>query len=307
MGILSGRDLLTSKYITAEISDSEDRLHYVPIKQTFGDYFLVDIGGKIFAFTLRNARMLVHRVAGAKSFKVIQYDTSNFSSLRPETKGLEHVLKKNSLPKVNMMLFHILKLLGRKEKEQQFEVHQIKDLVEELSEQEDRYPEEVKNIKTFLEGLELEEIVTPVKKITDFIEEDLIATSPSFLGELVPRLQRLDTDHKKISNVPTGPKVAWMKFMLIALIAVMIIFVISYGYEEGWFKTFTDLGKSFEDVKFSIPAPGDFSAPTAKNDKYYQDNFTPQSLRDAIERGEINEDSLPPATKEMVKSIKATP
>ena len=75
MGVLSGRDILTSKYITAEITDSEDRIHYVAIKHTIGDFFVADLDGKFFAFTLQNARILTHRVTMTKSFRVIQFDT----------------------------------------------------------------------------------------------------------------------------------------------------------------------------------------------------------------------------------------
>ena len=52
MGVLSGRDILTSKFITAEITDSEDRIHYVAIKHTIGDFFVADLDGKFFAFSL---------------------------------------------------------------------------------------------------------------------------------------------------------------------------------------------------------------------------------------------------------------
>lgn len=97
-----------------------------------------------------------------------------------------------------------------------------------------------------------------------------------------------------------------MKFMLIALIAAMIIFVAYYGYEEGWFKTFTDLGKSFEDVKFSIPAP---SIPQTggggqiKDDAWYQARYTPSELKAAVDSGEIAIDDLPPNTKNMLVNL----
>ena len=70
MGVLSGRDILTSKFITAEITDSEDRIHYVAIKHTIGDYFVADLDGKFFAFTLKNARILTHRVTMTKFLNV---------------------------------------------------------------------------------------------------------------------------------------------------------------------------------------------------------------------------------------------
>ena len=300
MGILSGKDLLSGKYTTAIITDSDSQVHFVPIKHTLGDWFIVEIATKIFAFTLKNARYAIYRKAGAKSFKIIQYDTSNTRSLKPETKELELVLKKNALPRMNQMLFNILRLLGRKEKDN-FQNHNLKELTDELTLREEQYPEEVRNIKTFLESLDIDEIVTPVRKVTDFIWDDIIAEDPGFLGEMVPRLQRLDNEHKLTSNKPVGPKIAWMKFALIAMIAILIIVVIWYGYDEGWFKTFTDLGKSFENVK--LPPIGQFTPSGVKDDKYYQENFTPQSLKAAVDRGEIDYDSLPPATQKVIDNV----
>ena len=300
MGILSGKDLLSGKYTTAIITDSDNQVHFVPIKHTLGDWFIVEIATKIFAFTLKNARYGIWRKAGAKSFKIIQYDTSNTRSLKPETKELELVLRKNALPRMNMMLFNILKLLGRKEKEN-FKNHNLKELTEQLTLREEQYPEEVRNIKTFLESLEIDEVVTPVRRVTDFIWDDIIAEDPGFLGEMVPRLQRLDNEHKLTSNKPIGPKIAWMKFALIALIGIMIVGVIYYGYTEGWFKTFTDLGKSFEGV--GLPPIGQFTPPNAKDAKYYQENYTPQELRAAVDRGEIDIQSLPPEIIKMVENV----
>ena len=291
MGILTGKDLLSGKFTTAIITDSDNQVHFVPIKHTLGDWFIVEIATKIFAFTLKNARYGIWRRTGAKSFKIIQYDTSNTRSLKPETKELELVLKKNALPRMNRMLFNILRLLGMKEKgEANFKNHNLVELTTELTKREEQYPEEVRNIKTFLESLDIDEIVTPVRRVTDFIWDDVIAEDPGFLGEMVPRLQRLDNEHKLTSNKPIGPKIAWMKFALIALIGIMIVGVIYYGYEEGWFKTFTDLGSSFENI--NLPPIGQFTPNLAKDSKYYQENFTPQELRAAVDRGEIDIQSM---------------
>jgi len=191
VGVLSGRDILTSKFITAEITDSEDRIHYVAIKHTIGDFFVADLDGKFFAFTLKNARILTHRVTMTKSFRVIQFDTSHYASIKPETKELELLLARNSLPKMNGMLHNVLRVLSKREKHD-FKPHSIIDLVAEFADKSGQYPEEVRNIKNYLLELDVDTIVTPVRKVTDFIQEDLIATSPSFLGELVPRIQRLD-------------------------------------------------------------------------------------------------------------------
>jgi len=200
------------------------------------------------------------------------------------------------------MLFNILKILGRKEKDR-FEVHKIEDLVKELNDKGKDYPEEVKNITNYLESLEIEEIVTPVRKLTEFIEDDLIATSPSFLGEMVPRYQRLDVEHKKITNVPIGPKIAWMKYLLVAMMIGMIGFLVLYGNDQGWFDSFLELGSSFEGINFPSPTTPFAGPPSAKDSAYYQATYTPEELRAAIDNGEIIEEDLPPDIQEMVKNI----
>lgn len=266
-----------------------------------GNYFIVELSKKIFAFSLKNARIITVRETGTKSFRFIQYDTSNTRSLKPETKELELVLKKNALPKMNMMLFNILKLLSRKEKEP-FKNLNLNELVNEISTREAQFPEEVRNIKNYIESLDIDEIVTPVRNVVDYLTEDIIAEDPGFLGEMVPRLQRLDNEHKLTSNRPIGPKIAWMKFALVGLIIAMIIGVIIYGYQEGWFKIFTDLGKGFTGI--NLPPIGQFTPPGTHDSLYYQQNFTPETLKAAIDRGEINFDDLPSDVKELVKNVK---
>ena len=61
MGVLHGRDIYSSKWITAEISDASNRVHYVPIKHTLGDYFLADILGDVYAFKIDGSRILQYR------------------------------------------------------------------------------------------------------------------------------------------------------------------------------------------------------------------------------------------------------
>ena len=54
MAILHGRDLFSSKYITAEIKDQSKRLWYVPIKSTMDEYFLANLGGQVYCFKIDN-------------------------------------------------------------------------------------------------------------------------------------------------------------------------------------------------------------------------------------------------------------
>ena len=308
MGVLSGRDILTSKFITAEITDSEDRIHYVAIRHTIGDYFVADLDGKFFAFSLKNARILTHRVTMTKSFRVIQYDTSHYSSLRPETKELELLLQKNSLPKVNKILHNVLRVLARREKHD-FKPHSIIDLVAEFSDKQGQYPEEVRNIKNYLLELDVDTIVTPVRKVTDFIQEDLIATSPSFLGELLPRIQRLDNEHKKITNTPVKGTGGVLKLAVIALMAIVIIVGVAYAHDQGMFEgvtEFTDSMGTLGDGLSGLPSPTQgFQTPLADDysDAAIQAKYTPEELKIAVASGEVDYNKLSENTKDMLDDI----
>ncbi len=293
MGFLKGQ-VLTPKFTTAEITDSDDRIYYVPIKHTIGDYFLAEIDGKYFAFSLHNARRLTHRSKSGlgKSFQIIQYDTSHFSPINPTTKELELMLKKNSIGKVDRRLHNILSILSRREKdtfgkylvgkkifdskaeaetyceetgkdkaEIKWDVHNIQDLFEVFKKEEGEFPEQVREINKYLKALDIDHVVTPVRKITEFITDDLIATKPSFLGESVARYQRLDGTLREVTNVPVKPKTNTMKYLIIAFVGVIGVLgaysLSESGALDGLFE-FTDNLSTIQEGFKGIPAPGSF-------------------------------------------------
>ena len=300
---------MTAKFITAEITDSEDRIHYVPIKHSIGDFFIADLDGKFFVFTLKNARILTHRVTMTRSFRVIQFDTSHYSSLRPETKELELLLAKNSLPKMSGMLHNVLRVLARREKHE-FKPHSIIDLVSEFADKQGEYPEEVRNIKNYLLELDVDTIVTPVRKVTDFIQEDLIATSPSFLGELVPRIQRLDNEHRKITNTPIKGTGGMLKLAVIVLMAIVIAVGVFYASEQGMFdgvmSTIDSLGTVGEGLS-GLPSPTQGFQTTGAgmdfSDAAIQAQYTPEELQVAVNNGEVDYNKLSSNMKEMLENI----
>ena len=193
-----------------------------------------------------------------KSFRVVQFDTTHYSSLKPETKELELVLKKNALPKMDRMLYDVLRVFGRREKEV-FEKHSIKDLIELFGAKQGKFPDEVKKIMLYLEELDVEEIVTPVRKVTDFITNDLIATSPSFLGGMLQQYHRVQGELRVITNRPEKPTASWMKFAVIILIVGMGLAAVVIAYDNGAFDGITgfadNLGTIGEGFK-GLPSPG---------------------------------------------------
>jgi|TARA_R110002126_G_scaffold1880_1_gene11192 hypothetical protein len=299
MPILKGQ-VQSQKFTTAEISDSDNRIHYVPIKHTIGNYFLVEIDDKYFAFTLEGARYLTHRskTGIGKSFQVVQFDTSHAHCLNPTTKELEIMLKENSLPKMDRTMHEIFKILARREKdsfglylvgEEQFEskkaaekyldsldkktfdhtdkngiasqkqftvihdIHTIESLVKIFEDEKGEFPDKVREIKKYLSELDVRHIVTPLRRITDFIHDDLISTSPSFLGEAIARFQRLDGTLRSVTNVPVKPKTNISKYLMVALvigIAIAGVYGLSAsGALDGVFDFVDNLGTIQEGFK----------------------------------------------------------
>ncbi len=298
MGILSHKDIFNAKWITAEITDASSRIWYVPIKNPLGDYFLADIDNQIYCFKIDGARVKTYRHTLIKSFRVLQYDTNHYMPVSAkDNKELENVLRKNSLPRVNLMLFNILKVLGKMEDQKEFTPHKLKDLIGKISKKEDQYAEQVKNITNFLESLNVDEIVTPVKRVSEFLEDDLMETDAKFLGTIVSTFQRTDIEHRKVTNTPLTGKIAWMKFMAVAIIMLGIGAVAWIMYDSGTFESgFTIPG--FD--SFSDSLTGAVEDPIKK----WTEKYTPEELKAAIDRGEVDYDDLPKLLRDTVDSVK---
>ena len=295
------KSIFSSKWITAQISDGSSRLHFVPIKHTIGDYFVAMINKQLYAFKIVGSEIKTYRQTLIKSFRVLQYDTTHYRPISPTSEALKLALEKNSLPKVNMLLFNLLKLLGRREKSE-FTNHKLAELIKEISEKEKDYGEQIKNITNYLENLKIEEIVTPVRKITDYLEGDLLATDPQFLGTTISSYQRTDVEHKKVTNYPVGAKSAWIKWIAIFALVGMIAAIIYIAYDQGVFDSLTGMFGSFQ-LQGGGPSflqPNQPSASENIMSKYP----TPEALKAAIDRGEVDYNSLPPDIKKLVDGVK---
>lgn len=303
MGVLHGRDLLSSKYITAEIKDASGRLHFVPIKYTLGNYFVAQIDNDAYVFELDHTEIGTWAESFTKTFRKVNYDITHYRPISRDVKELEIVLKTNSLPRVNGTMFNVFKVLSAKEKNE-FEPHVLKELVDEvanyekkskiakaISKQENQFLEQKKNIINYLESLNTDQIVTPLRNITEFIEDDLKATDPKFLGTILSTYQRTDFENKKVTNVPIKAKQGWMK--IIALVSIIgLIAALGYiVYDSGALNNLgAGIGGSFggmsdKDIMAKYPSEA--------------------ALRDAVDSGKLKYDSLSPAVKKMYDNSKA--
>ena len=295
MGVLHGRDLLSSKWITAIISDSSNRVHFIPIKHTIGDYFLADIEDETYAFRIDGSRILQWRESMVKTFRIIQYDVSHYLPLTAKVKELEMTLEVNHLPKVDGMLAGIFKILGSKEKKP-FESHKLTDLVARIHEEgtkagvtpDANFSKQAMNMINYLDHLNVEEIVTPLKRVSEFIQDDLIATDPKFMGTVVSSYQRTDMEHKKVTNTPIKAKQGWMKFMLIFMGIGLVGFVGYYLYDSGMLEG--GLGGFMPTMEVGKISDAEIM-------KTYPDAA---SLKAAVDRGDVDYNRLSSYAQEMV-------
>jgi len=293
---LHGRDLFSSKFITAQITDASGRLWLVPIKYTIGDYFLAEINHQKYCFSLDGPKSKYYDTM-VRSFETVCYNTTHYRPIDgAKLSLLELITEINSLPKTNGMMFSIFKILSKKEKNP-FEPHKIKDLKQYIiakakDQGAQEYVEQAKSIVNYLEHLEIDEIVTPVKKITEFIEGECMATDPKFLGSVADAILDADLEHKKINNVPIKSKTAWMKWIAIFSVIGLILAVVYMAYDNGAFDSIID---PIAGINISMPAPaGPGSSDLIKR---YP---TPEAMKCAIERGEIKLAQVPAELKGLV-------
>lgn len=279
-------------------------MHFVPIKYHIGDYFIAEINNQKYVFSLAGKKF-TYQDTLVKSFQVMLYSTANFKPISPEHMSLlEMVTVKNDLPKMNLTLFSVLKILGQKEKNP-FKEHKVKDLRDWVEKQRKKgeqqkdteYVEQAENIIQYLDHLDIDHIVTPVKKITEYIEDDLIATDPKFPGAIIDAVLAAEEANKKINNTPIKSKTAWMKWIAIFSVIGLIGAVLYMAYDNGAFDSVIKPLEGIGDIDFNLsPSTGPSSSDLVNR---YP---TPEAMKCAIERGEIKLASVPPEMKGLVSS-----
>ena len=304
MGVISHRDVFSPKWITAIIKDSSGRGHFVPIKHTIGDYFVTDIDKQVYCFKIEDSRMITYKETAARSIRLLFYSTKHYLPISPENnKRIEDVLDTNNLPRVNMMMFGAFKLLSQREKQakETFESHDLKAIVETISSNGQKYQLQAKNLETYFENMAVKQIITPVKEITEFIEDDLVATDPKFLGDIYNSIQRTDFEHKKVTNRTENAKKPWM--IIIALVAIVcaIAFMGFYLLSSG------NGGNPLSGILPSLPG----NAPTTEtpngkltDQQVFAKYPTPEKLHEAIVKGDVTMNQLSPNMQKMANSYK---
>lgn len=291
------------------MKDSSGRGHIRHIKHTIGDYWVTDLDGQTFVFKIDDSRIITYKETAAKSIRILFYSTKHYLPISPEkTKQIEDVLRINNLPRMNITMYGSFKLFSHAEKKNSgkpFEAHNIAEMVDKITKSSDKFQVQAQNLKQYFDNMAIYEIVTPVREITEFIEDDLIATDPKFLGDIYNAIQRTDFQHKKVNNTKVDAKKPWM--LIIALVAIvgalgfMGYYLISNGNLNG-------ILPSFPNPQLSNPAFSSSSTipPGTKltDAQVFQKYPNPADLQKAIQNGDIQMNQLSPKVQAMVKSYK---
>jgi hypothetical protein len=301
--------VFTSKYITAIIKDSSGRGHIRHIKHCIGDYWVTDIDSMTYVFKVDDSRIITYKEAAAKSCRILFYSTKHYLPISPEKmKLIEDTLRMNSLPRMNTTMLGTFKLMSQKEKQNKskpFENHSIPQMVQTILKSDKKFTVEAQNLQQFFENMAIYEIVTPVREITEFIEDDLLATDPKYIGDIYNAIQRTDFQHKKINNTKVDAKKPWI--MIIALVAIiaaigfMGFFLISNGGLNGILPTFPSTQFNNPSTANAPPPPGQKIPDSVVFQKYP----TIDQIQKAIQSGEITMNQLSPKVQDMVKSYKS--
>jgi hypothetical protein len=115
----------------------------------------------------------------------------------------------------------------------------------------------------------------------------LLATDSKFMGSIITQHARADTEHKKVTNTPEKGKTAWLKIMLVCCLVGLIAFIAWYVYDSGMLENL-------------IP---NFSPTAPKAPDLMVQYGTPEALKAAVDRGEVDYNTLPPDIKNMVDQV----
>ena len=289
MGVIHGRDLLSSKWPTAIVIDSVGAAHFFPIKNPIGDFFFAIVNNELYCFNTRT-QPFSWRQSMAKTFSFYVYFTDNYNPVTSELKGLENIIVKNELPRLNMLFYKAMKHLVKKEK-RKFEALEKQTLIETLSKHRDANKErfaEYQSVLEYIEELPFDKIVTPIKRVTEWIDQTILSPDPAIMGAIKTSLELALNQNKEINHVEIKAKKGWMKMILVMMVIGMGIAIAWFVYDGGYLE---NLGGSF----------GSFSDEQIKT-KYP----TCEALSNAVTTGEIKYDSLSKGSQAVYDSCKVT-
>lgn len=320
MGGIKNRDLFSTKFLNAVINGGQ-RFFVIHIKQYLGNnFFLAKIERKFYLFKIDPARIKLYHHFGVQNVAKIDYELSNYNPIdEKQIADLEKILNDNSLSKVDRKMFKLFDILGRREKLNADgtlkEPHKLEELLAEATEYKGD-DEAVLEIIEYMRHLDVKQIVTPVKRLSEFLYKDLKEPDPGFADQLLNRSIATDKENKRMTNIPVDGRSPLLKIVLVLLLVGLVVGVIAYGFQTGQFShilpsfgggftpsatTFTPPGSS---VPVVVSGPLSQTSPVGDWAKAYP---TPQSLETAINSHQIACTQLPKEVKDMVNTLPSHP
>ena len=308
-GITNRRDIFSSKYPTAEISDENNNVEFVPIKYTIADEFFIAIMNRqIYLFRLKGNRLLTNKTVLGRPFGIYRYDISHYLPVGKEVADLAHWLLDNHLPIMDPKTLKIITALGEKENKD-FTEHDLNALIKELHEivktaktdPDLKFETNVANdLIAHLNKLPIKKIVTPCRPLKEFLTNDLKTHSPRALGNIITMLITGNEFQKEMSNTPITKKKPVMKLMIILLTALMGVGGLAIAYTEGYLDPV--LGIVTTNPITSITSSVSDYDPSVLTARY----SNPLDMLTAIQNGQLDYNLLPDEFKALVNSIDGT-
>ena len=289
-GIFDGKNVYNYKGITAEITDSGNLKWFVPLKFILGDYFVCKINNQTYVFRIMFDRIKTSKRKGAMSFQTLDYNTEHYLPVSGDTKEIELLLKNMPFKKINGKIHDIFKLFGRTEKNPMEKPHDLDELVEILSSKQKKYPNEVEATINYFKSLSVKQIVEPLGRISQFVEDDLKATDASAIGSIWDLAVETDKDHKTVTNVPVNLKKSYLVMILIIIIVVAVVGLLWMANEAG----------KFDNIGSSIPGIGGSGSGDYSKDSLMKRYPSGASLKAAVDSGQLDYNKLPKDVKAMV-------
>ena len=154
----------------------------------------------------------------------------------------------------------------------------------------------MESLLNYLDNLGIDKIVTPVKGISNFIEGDLRAKDPGFLGTIGDQLESLEFESKKVNNEALGNKKAWMLPIALVMIIGLVGVLVYMAYDSGAFDSITSMVPDISEVSLM---------PSTQPQGTVMDNYaSPAAAKAALDRGEISITDIPPEFRDAVSKIK---
>lgn len=293
--------IYSSKYLNAEITDAGDRIHVVHLKYILGDYFVTKIDGQTYVFRIKG-KIYTYHAFGMRTVRKLYYNTKHYMPIsQDDYKKIENMIDVNALPKLNRTLFNVLSYLGKTERKD-FKEHDMESVFSVIADQATEYAKEAANMKNFLDHLKIDKIVTPVKEVTEFMQEDFIATDPQFFGDVLPAFQRLDVEDKLITNKPVRGKKNIVKFIAIALgvslVALLLIHLNSIHAFDQISGPFDSVGSFFRTQNHAPPAGPTIPA---------QCQGAPETCKAAVDSGQVKLSQLPATLRSVIEKMPSPP